>query len=114
MKGEGKETGGPWKLTPPHPCFSSLRVAFLEQAPPYLSLLGPLGVLPPASLVALHPAAQLVGKPGKQRVCACDRLHAGGRGLGLSGDLGGPGEPHTPQGLGSVEVAAVRGEEELI
>lgn len=31
----------------------------------YLSLLGPPGHLPPAPLVALHPAAQLISKPGE-------------------------------------------------
>lgn len=34
---------------------------------PYLSLLDPLGNLPPASLMALDPTTQLVSKPGRQK-----------------------------------------------
>lgn len=99
----------------------------------YLSLLGPPGHLPPASLVALHPAAQLISKPAEaqegtalcrskaptflarnrrehSRESWCSRTQGQNEWQGRCPSSGSP----APQGLSSVEVPAIRGEEEVV
>lgn len=95
-------------------------------SPSYLSLLGPLGDLPPSSLVALDPAAQLISKPREAEAKAPifparkqqEEERAGRAGALAQQDSQAredvPQLATAPQRLGPVEVPTVRGEEELV